>query len=422
MSQGFGFNQGQGFAFGKGGFQTPTTTPSTNPPFGNWQNSQQPTTPFGFGQQAQQTPSAFGTPSFGAFGQTQQQAQPGPSNAFGGTKSSSFGFNQSQTGGFGFGTSSGSSGFGFPSQAGTSSLQKNTPPFGIPGPSSAAAQGITTSSVQNIDPRLTGTREPKFEPFKDNEPTGVQTFLSISAMKAFRQWSPEELRLCDYELNRRPGVQQPSVPQQVPSSISTTMQSFQFPQQFQQQTAQQPLGQFPQQPQPQPQVQLQLQLQPQPQPQPFVQPQQFAQQQTPFAQQFAQQPTVQPQFAFQQNLQPQIPATIGTLNPYNYQYTGNLYYRLHGNNNPPPLVFETKLKPKVDKGKGKEFTIQPQQQLGPSSAITGPSFVSAIGDMSKIGQTPKSTSQISAFSTPTCYYNRTNEIVRHRIFYYKRKT
>src|SRR6266498_884063 len=87
----------------------------------------QPQTAFGFGQQA----SAFGTPtqtSFGGFG------QPGPSNAFGGAKSTPFGFGQSAGNGFGFQGPQPGPSSGFNTQ--------NSAPFGIPGPSSATTQGM----------------------------------------------------------------------------------------------------------------------------------------------------------------------------------------------------------------------------------------------------------------------------------------
>ncbi|GES93285.1 nuclear pore complex protein Nup98-Nup96 isoform X5 [Rhizophagus clarus] len=364
--QGFGFNQN--FPFGKSPFQNLVTTTSTNQPFGNWQST-------GFGQQTQTT--------FGGFG------QPGPSTAFGG-------FAQPQTS-FGFGPSSGN-GFGFQGpQPGPSSgfnTQQNAVPFGIPGPSSVTTQG-TTPSV-NIDPRLTGTREPKFEPVKDNEPTGIQIFQSITAMKEYRKWSTEELRLYDYELNRRPGVQQPQItrPAQsvVPTINTTTTMPYQFPQQ---QPQQQPFfqQQFPQPQQPQPFLQ-----------QPFAQPQNV---QTPFVQQFTQQPpTTQSQLPFQQP-----PTTIGALNPFNYQYTGSLYFRLHGTNNPPPLVFETKLKPKVDKGKEFQSQLQLGITTGPLSAISNlSSFVGAIGDTSKTSgenQIPKSTALVPTFPTPSALQTTT---------------
>jgi len=145
------------------------------------------------------------------------------------------------------------------------------------------------------------------------------------------------LRLYDYELNRRPGVQQPPLAkpeQSVTPIISATTQAFQ-------QAAQQPMGfkfgqsQFAQPPM----VQSQFSQQPFGQSQFAQQPQQFGQ--------FAQQPAIQPPFAFQ------APVTTAVPNSYNNQTIGSLYFRLHGTNNPPPLVFETKLKPKIDKGKGK---------------------------------------------------------------------
>ncbi|POG63520.1 hypothetical protein GLOIN_2v1685158 [Rhizophagus irregularis DAOM 181602=DAOM 197198] len=173
--QGFGFNQS--FPFGKSGFQNPVTTTSTNQAFGTWQSP-------GFGQQAQT--------SFGNFG------QPGPSTAFGG-----FGQPQPQTS-FGFGPSSGS-GFGFPGPSSGFNTQQNAAPFGIPGPSSATSQG-TVSSVPNIDPRLTGTREPKFEPFKDNEPTGLQIYQSMTAMKEYRKWSSEVKISIFFLINFRNGI------------------------------------------------------------------------------------------------------------------------------------------------------------------------------------------------------------------------
>ncbi|CAI2183618.1 12567_t:CDS:2, partial [Funneliformis geosporum] len=400
-------------------FQTPvkTTAPQA---FGAWQNPQAQQPPaFGFGQPA--APSAYPTPAqtpFGGFGQTQQQTP-----SFGGAGATPFGFGQQQqpqAGAFGFGQNqqyqqpagpSGGVGFGFQPQAGPSNVQTSSAfGFGIPGPSNAPVQVTGTSSGPGINPRLTGTQEPKFEPYKDREPSGVyQIFQNITAMEAFRPWSPEELRLYDFELNRRPGVQQTSLvrpAQSLPPIINASTQAFQLPSQP---TAQQPMGfAFGQSQLAQPPFSQQPFAQ-----QPYGQSQ-FAQQPTGPQQfgQFGQQPVVQPQLPFQQNLQ--APATTAIPNPYNYQYTGNLYYRLHGTNNPPPLVFETKLKPKVDKGKGKEFTLQPQQYdiLG-----TSPSSVNVtIGNISKLSkadQLPTSTVQVPTipFSVPSAVPATTIQIV-----------
>ncbi|EPE04936.1 nucleoporin [Ophiostoma piceae UAMH 11346] len=193
--------------------------------FGFGQNNQQSTGFGGFGANNNTTAGGFGSTGTGAFG-----AKP----AFGAATTTAgglFGSTTATAGSTGFGTGGG---FGSPMTAGTTAggfgSGTNTmfggaskPAFGA-SPStgglfgSAAASttpgfgggastgfGATAAPANTGDPP--GTNTVPFQAFIEKEATSNQhnSFQNILFMDAYKKWSPEELRLTDYNQGRRFG-------------------------------------------------------------------------------------------------------------------------------------------------------------------------------------------------------------------------
>ncbi|KAI8341858.1 nucleoporin autopeptidase-domain-containing protein [Chlamydoabsidia padenii] len=223
---------GFGAAANTGGFGAQTTTPSA---FG--QPAQQTTS--AFGQPAQQTTSAFGQPAattgaFGAAANTGSAFGQRPS-AFGSPAPTGFGATQPTATGFGGGGAFGAgattttSAFGAPASqatggifgqrpATTSAFGASTTPttnaFGQPQQqTSVFGGGATTSGFgQPAGGMNQGTAVADFAPTTDRDlTTGVNNFFqTITAMPQYKQQSLEELRLQDYNQNRKTGTAQPT--------------------------------------------------------------------------------------------------------------------------------------------------------------------------------------------------------------------
>ncbi|CAG8565268.1 6809_t:CDS:10 [Acaulospora colombiana] len=96
-------------------------------------------------------------------------------------------------GGFGASTSAGGTGFGGfrPSAASSGSMFGGGNPFG-------STSGVTAPN---------GTLNPPYATTSDKDPSGaLNTFHSITAMPQYRNFSFEELRMSDYQLNRKPSA------------------------------------------------------------------------------------------------------------------------------------------------------------------------------------------------------------------------
>ncbi|KAF0382647.1 Nuclear pore complex protein Nup98-Nup96 [Gigaspora margarita] len=137
----------------------------------------------GFGQSAQ-TPSLFGTntqaPAFGGFG-AGTSASTG-TGGFGG-----FGVQNQTTSTFGFGAPA-----------------SNPTGGGLFGTPTVSPFGGTGTSTATPSPPPNGTANPSYTTTSEKDPAGtLNVFHSISAMPAYRNFSFEELRLQDYQLNRK---------------------------------------------------------------------------------------------------------------------------------------------------------------------------------------------------------------------------
>ncbi|KAF8559141.1 hypothetical protein OG21DRAFT_1503602 [Imleria badia] len=201
QTQGSAF--GQPGAFGSGAFGSTNPfgqqqQPAANPMFGNAGTTNTGTSGFGaFGQNtaASTGTSAFGAPKpatgFGAFGGGGTSAFGGGGNAFGGTPTAG----TSGTNVFGPTAPSTGSAFG-----GGGSI------FGQPKPATTFGATPATSTDANPPPVTTGTSTPSYAIFSEKDPSNPSTILqyqTITAMPAYRGTSLEELRLQDYQQNRK---------------------------------------------------------------------------------------------------------------------------------------------------------------------------------------------------------------------------
>ncbi|KAI9574825.1 nucleoporin autopeptidase-domain-containing protein [Boletus coccyginus] len=197
QTQGSSF--GQPSAFGSGAFGSTNAfgqqpqQPAANPMFGT---SNTGTSAFSaFGQNNTSTGnSAFGAPKpttgFGAFGGG-TSAFGGGGNAFGGTPATG------TSGTNVFGSTAPSTGGAF---GGGSSL------FGQPKPATTFGATPATSADPNPPPVTTGTSTPTYSVFSEKDPSNPSTMLqyqTITATPAYRGTSLEELRLQDYQQNRK---------------------------------------------------------------------------------------------------------------------------------------------------------------------------------------------------------------------------
>ncbi|KAJ2725142.1 hypothetical protein GGI07_001512 [Coemansia sp. Benny D115] len=148
---------------------------------------------------------------FGSFGQSSNTA--GNTGGGFGAPSNTGGFGASNTGAFGggntggaFGSANTGGGFGGAGNTGGGFGASNTgagfgqsAPSSLFGGASTAATGGFGSSVT-----ATGTAKADFEPFIDHTATGKkENFRHLCFMNAYKEFSPEELRLQDYEAGRK---------------------------------------------------------------------------------------------------------------------------------------------------------------------------------------------------------------------------
>ncbi|GAB00010.1 uncharacterized protein L969DRAFT_96624 [Mixia osmundae IAM 14324] len=166
----------------------------------------------GFGAGASSAP-AFGTPAPSAFGQPAQTNAFGTAAATPAAPSFSFGANTNQTNAFGtpnntglgasnaFGRPANTTGFGSTPFGQQQQQPAQTSLFGNTGASTGAfgaqAQGPTIT---------TGTANPPYSTFSEKDAPGsnlTSVYQSIVAMPQYKNYSPEELRLQDYEQNRK---------------------------------------------------------------------------------------------------------------------------------------------------------------------------------------------------------------------------
>ncbi|CED83918.1 Nuclear pore complex, Nup98 component (sc Nup145/Nup100/Nup116) [Phaffia rhodozyma] len=155
---------------------------------------------------AAQTP-AFGAPnppSGGLFG-----SNPAPTSTFGAAPTSTFGAPQANTGGGLFGGGS-TGGFGAPATSGFGQPAASGGMFGAP---KTNAFGSTSTNVIPGEVPANGTSAPAWIQVQDQDPnTGVKNndyYQTITAMPEYKFASLEELRLKDYEQNRKTPQQQP---------------------------------------------------------------------------------------------------------------------------------------------------------------------------------------------------------------------
>ncbi|KAJ3259284.1 Nuclear pore complex protein Nup98-Nup96 [Boothiomyces macroporosus] len=198
--------------FGGGGFGATGTTfgqPATTPAFG------QPAQNNAFGQPSQGN--TFGQPATG-FGATNTFGQPAQNTGFGQpTTTPAFG-QPAQNTGFGFGGQTQNTGFG----------ATNTNAFGAK-PAFGATFGATNTgfgggaSAPTSQTVNNGTGNPAWSVTVERDGaisvSQSSNFQSISAMSAYKNWSVEELRFQDYQMNKKgPG----SVPTAAPTQPATT--------------------------------------------------------------------------------------------------------------------------------------------------------------------------------------------------------
>ncbi|KAJ2575911.1 hypothetical protein GGH19_002619 [Coemansia sp. RSA 1807] len=165
--------------------------------------------------------SSSGT-GFGGFGQSSQNKPASSFGGFGQTSNTSTGFGQT-TGGFGSTTSA------FGSTAGTAGTGATTSAFGGTGSGGFGSTGNTgfgSSSQTNTTSTLfgggsgggfgssvtaTGTERVPYAPVEDSSPAGKrEVYNNICFMEAYKNFSPEELRLQDYEAGRNAKQPEPS--------------------------------------------------------------------------------------------------------------------------------------------------------------------------------------------------------------------
>ncbi|CAG8557598.1 4050_t:CDS:2, partial [Cetraspora pellucida] len=152
----------------------------------------------------------FGSSNQSTFGQsagTSGFGQPNQSSLFGtNTQTPAFG-------GFGAGTSAstgtgGFGGFGVQNQTASTfgfGAPASNPSGGLFGTPTVTPFGGTGTSTATPSPPPNGTANPSYTTTSEKDPAGtLNIFHSISAMPAYRNFSFEELRLQDYQLNRKP--------------------------------------------------------------------------------------------------------------------------------------------------------------------------------------------------------------------------
>lgn len=216
-----------------GNTAAPTTSPFGAKPLSSLFGSTNPTLAFGSGAgSSSNTIPAFGAPSqSSAFGQTSTSNQ--PSGLFGSSPSTASPFGQA-----GANTGSNSlSAFGAPSNTFGAQPQLSSvfgalinkpPPFGVGAPAASntsqpfgsasnttsspfggSAFGLQPSALSNssgpVDPNVNnGTTTKPYNPFIDKDLAGgPTTFRAISCMPEYRNFSFDELRLKDYQMNNR---------------------------------------------------------------------------------------------------------------------------------------------------------------------------------------------------------------------------
>ncbi|KAJ3271760.1 Nuclear pore complex protein Nup98-Nup96 [Terramyces sp. JEL0728] len=202
---------------GGGGFGQPAQNnaygqPAATPGFG------QPAQNNAFGQPAQNT--AFGQPAAG-FGATNTFGQPAQNNAFGQPAATPAFGQPAQNTGFGFGGNRSFKVLGQQQNAGFGATNTNTfgakPAFG--GTFGATNTGFGGgSSAPTSQTANNGTGSPAWAVTVERDGaisvSQSSNFQSISAMPAYKNWSVEELRFQDYQMNKKgPG----SVPTAAPT-------------------------------------------------------------------------------------------------------------------------------------------------------------------------------------------------------------
>ncbi|KAJ3324844.1 Nuclear pore complex protein Nup98-Nup96, partial [Boothiomyces sp. JEL0866] len=196
--------------FGGGGFgQTGNTfgQPAATPSFG------QPAQNNAFGQPAQNN--AFGQPSTG-FSATNTFGQPAQNTAFGQPAATPAFGQPAQSTGFGFGGQQQNTGFG-----GGNNAFGAKPAFGstFGGANTGFGGGASALTSQTVN---NGTGNPTWAVTVERDGaisvSQSSNFQSISAMPAYKNWSAEELRFQDYQMNKKgPG----SVPNAAPAQSTT---------------------------------------------------------------------------------------------------------------------------------------------------------------------------------------------------------
>jgi nuclear pore complex protein Nup98-Nup96 len=167
---------------------------------------------------------SFGNTNNSAFGSFNQQPQS--------QSQSQFGFGQPQTTSFGFGQSQ-----PFPQQQqsafGQQQFNQQKPAF--------TQQTSDSANLGSGSPSYSATHE------RDSNTSTMNIYQHISAMSQYKNWSPEELRVQDYSMNKKYSTTNTAFPSS--SSSSTTTTTFnQQPQSsfgFNQPTQQQPFASFP---------------------------------------------------------------------------------------------------------------------------------------------------------------------------------
>ncbi|KAF9973765.1 hypothetical protein BGZ73_002983 [Actinomortierella ambigua] len=211
QSSGFGAPAQQS-GFGSGTFNQPAFGSSSNTGggFGGFGSTPAST---GFGG-AQTGGSTFGSTAGGGFGSTGGFGSQPQQQGFGNTGFGAAATSQPSTGFGGFGQSSGTSAFGGTSGFGA----KPTTGFGAPttgfgaAPAATGFGGATTGGfgaaggmIGGQAQAVSGTANPPFSAYTEKDPVSGQTsqYQSITAMPAYRNYSFEELRLQDYQQNRK---------------------------------------------------------------------------------------------------------------------------------------------------------------------------------------------------------------------------
>ncbi|ORX64064.1 hypothetical protein BCR32DRAFT_298227 [Anaeromyces robustus] len=189
-SSGFGNQNTSGFGTSNNGFGTSS--------FGNtgFGNNQQNNSIGGFGQ------STFGNTQTSAFGSNNSFGNKpfGQSSLFGNNNQSSFGFNNNNNNTFGSNNAFGTKTSFLNNNNTSSAFGGNTGGFGQQNNSGFGAFN-SNMGMQNNQ----GTGNPPFSVHSEKEPNlpSPSNFHSITAMPQYRNFSFEELRLKDYQMNKK---------------------------------------------------------------------------------------------------------------------------------------------------------------------------------------------------------------------------